>query len=122
MKTYLLLMALFINSIWAVNAQVDLIWGTQFGTDKDDKTRNVYADSSDNIYVVGKTKGAIGKMNIGKNDGFIVKIDSAANMIWSIQMGSVEDDEFTHVVTDPSGNIYATGFIGVDEQNKSIRN
>src|SRR5512145_1194588 len=122
MKMYFLVMLFSIISLCAVNAQVDFIWGTQFGTDEDDKTRNLYADSSDNIYVVGKTRGVIGKENFGKNDGFIVKIDSTANMIWSIQIGSVEDDEFTHVVTDNSGNIYATGFMGVDELNKSTKN
>ena len=122
MKKNILLIIFFLQSICALNAQVDFIWGKQFGTDKDDKTRNLVVDSSSNVYVVGKTKGVIGKENFGKNDGFIVKIDSAANTIWSIQIGSIEDDEFTYVTVDKSGNIYATGFMGVAEKNKLTKN
>ena len=122
MKKNIFLIFLFLQSVFDLNAQVDFIWGKQFGTDKDDKTRNLVVDSSSNIYVVGKTKGVIGKENFGKNDGFIVKIDSAANTIWSIQIGSIEDDEFTYVTVDKSGNIYATGFMGVAEKNKLTKN
>ena len=101
-------------------AQVDFVWGKQFGTDQDEKTRNLTVDALGNVYVVGKTKGAIGKENFGRNDGFIVKIDSAANTIWSKQIGSVGDDELSHVAVDQSGNIIATGFIEADKNNKDV--
>ncbi len=120
MKKNLLLILFFIQSICALNAQVDFIWGKQFGTDKDEKTRNLIVDSSGNIYIVGKTKGIIGTENFGKNDGFITKIDSAANIIWSKQIGSVGDDELSHVAVDETGNIYATGFIADTKKNLDI--
>ena len=115
MNKHLLLVALFLN-IWCMStAQVDFMWGKQIGTEKDEKTRNLNIDTSGNIYLVGKTKGAIGKENFGKNDAFIIKVDSSANAVWSIQIGSSGDDELSHVAVDESGNIYAVGFIGVRE-------
>ncbi len=114
----LLIISLFLS--YPNYAQVDFVWGKQFGTLKDEKTRNLVIDASSNVYVVGKTKGAIGKENAGKNDGFIVKIDSAANMIWARQIGSDGDDELSHAAVDKSGNIYATGFIEVNGKNKDV--
>ncbi len=119
MKKHVFFIILFSLSLYTVSAQVDFIFGKQFGTTQDDKTRNLVTDSLGNIYVLGRTKGAIGKTNFGKNDGFIVKIDSSANLIWSKQIGSTEDDELEHAFIDKSGNIYVTGIIGVDEKNTS---
>ena len=119
MKKYLFSIILFLLSICTASAQVDFIFGKQFGTSEDDKTRNLVTDSLGNIYVLGKTKGAIGEENYGKNDGFILKIDSTANIIWAKQIGSTEDDELVHATIDRSGNIYIIGVIGVDEKNTS---
>ncbi len=110
-----LLACMFLNTMGIVHAQ-DFIWGKQFGTAQDEKTRNLVVDSSGNVYVVGKTKGAIGKQNYGGNDGFIVKIDDQGNIIWTRQFGTEGDDELTHVTVDKSGYIYATGFIA-DKNN-----
>lgn len=119
MKKKLFFNVLFLLSVCTTRAQVDFIFGKQFGTNQDDKARNLVTDSMGNIYVLGKTKGAIGNENYGKNDSFIVKIDSSANTIWSKQVGSTEDDELTHAAIDESGNIYITGDIGVNEKNTS---
>jgi len=122
MKRNLLFVILVILSVDNINAQVDFVWGKQFGTEKDDKTRNLVANSSGDIYVLGKTKGKIGKENFGKNDGFVTKIDSVACTVWSIQIGSEEEDELKHAAIDKSGNLYVTGFIGTDAQNSSVSN
>jgi hypothetical protein len=79
-------------------------------------------DSLDNAYVFGKTNGKVGKENFGKYDGFIVKIDGAANTIWATQVGSKEEDDLFNAAIDGLGNLYVTGFIGVDAKNTSIPN
>lgn len=123
MKKKILVIIAFTSIFFSyIHAQVDFVWGKQFGTDKDDKTRNVIADSSGNIYVLGKTTGVIEKENFGKSDGFIIKIDSAANTIWTIQIGSKEDDDLVSAAIDKSGNVYVTGFIGVGDKNMSNPN
>jgi hypothetical protein len=120
-KRFLFILMLFFF-IRTVSAQVDFVWGKQFGTNSDERTRNLMVDSFNNVYVFGKTNGKVGKENFGKYDGFIVKIDSAANTIWSKQVGSKEDDDLTYAAIDGLGNLYVTGHIGVDAKNTSIPN
>lgn len=113
---------LFLSLTGIVKAQADFVWGKQFGSDKDDKARDLVIDSSNNIYVVGKTNGLIGKEHFGKNDAFIAKIDGDANSIWTKQFGSSENDEFNSVTTDKYGNIYATGITNIVEKNNTYIN
>lgn len=98
--------------------QADFIWGKQFGSEQDDKTRNLVADTSGNIFIVGKTMGKLGQEYFGKSDGFIAKIDSAARLLWVRQIGSKEDDELKHADVDASGNLYAIGYICPDDVNR----
>lgn len=120
MKKNLLFVVMILLIMSSAKAQVDFVWGKQFGTDKEEKTRNLITDSSGNVYVLGKTMGAIGKENFGKNDGFIVKVDSSANTIWTLQIGSKEDDDLEHAAIDNAGNLYVTGFIGVNDKNTFV--
>lgn len=122
MKKYLLFILIPLASIIAYCGQVDFVWGKQFGSDGDERTRNLMIDSFNNVYVFGKTKGKVGQEYFGKYDGFIVKIDSAANTVWARQIGSKEEDDFFNAAADESGNLYVTGYIGVDAKDTSIPN
>lgn len=106
----------------SVNAQVNFIWGKQFGSDNDEKARNIISDTLNNVYVFGKTKGEFGGETFGKQDGFVVKIDSAANIVWKVQIGSKYDDDIKQATVDASGNIYITGQIGIDRLDSSENN
>jgi hypothetical protein len=117
-----LLFVLILFLVGRACAQVDFVWGRQFGSDRDERTRNLIIDSSNNIYVFGKTNGKVGKENFGKYDGFIVKIDSVANTIWSLQIGSKGEDDLFNAAVDGFGNLYVTGYIGVDSENTSTSN
>ena len=122
MKKNLLIILTLILSINTVGAQVDFIWGKQFGSDRDERTRNLMIDSSNNVYVFGKTNGKVGRKNFGKYDGFIVKIDSAANTLWALQIGAKEEDDLFNAAIDRFGNLYVTGYTGVKTKNPSILN
>jgi len=76
------------------------------------------ADASGNVYVVGKTMGKLGQQYYGKSDGFIFKVDSTARLLWSLQIGSKEDDELKHADVDASGNLYVTGYICPDDVSR----
>ena len=108
-RTFLFYLTL-IFSVSTVSAQVDFNWGRQFGSDRDERTRNLMIDSLNNVYVIGKTNGIVSEENFGKYDGFIVKVDSAANIIWSTQIGSKEDDDLFNAAIDGAGNLCATGY------------
>lgn len=117
-RVFVIISILTLLSMPATYAQLDLIWGKQFGSEQDDKTRNLVADTWGNIFIVGKTMGKLGQKYYGKSDGFIAKIDSNARLQWILQFGSKEDDELKHADVDQSGNLYATGYICPDEINR----
>ena len=58
----------------------NLIWGTQFGSDKADRGYDVTANAAGEVYVVGSTSGDLaGISNPGapyRSGGFLTKLDS----------------------------------------------
>jgi hypothetical protein len=117
-RIFFIISALILMSVTATYAQPDFIWGKQFGSEQDDKTRNLVADISGNIFIVGKTTGKLGQECYGKSDGFIAKIDSTARLLWIQQIGSKENDELKHADVDMLGNLYAVGYICPDDINR----
>jgi hypothetical protein len=52
-------------------------------------------------------------------DGFITKIDSTGNIIWTKQIGTPEDDMIFDFIIDKAGGLYATGAtVGAFGENK----
>jgi Beta-propeller repeat len=92
-----------------VKSQTNFIWGKQFGSDKDEYALNHVIDNNGNIYIAGKTNGIINDKNYGQNDGFITKIDSLGNIIWSRQFGSDGDEDIQWSAIDNTGCVYITG-------------
>ena len=92
-----------------LKSQTDIIWGKIFGSQQDEYVLNHVMDASGNLYVAGKTTGIIGTENFGKNDGFLTKIDSAGNVLWSRQFGTPGEEDIQWCAIDKSGNIYLTG-------------
>ena len=79
-------------------------------------------DSSDNIYVTGKTAGGLdGNTNAGGSDIFLVKYNSSGTKQWTKQLGSSIDDVAMDVAVDSFNNIYVTGHTGggLDDNNNS---
>lgn len=102
----------FLTLFAAVNnaeSQTSLIWGIQFGSDKEEYAYNHLTDSKGNVYVAGNTAGIMDGKNYGKNDGFLSKIDSQGNTIWTKQFGSAGDENIQWSAIDDSGFIYVTG-------------
>jgi hypothetical protein len=90
-------------------SQDSFIWGKQFGSEKDEYVMNHLIDSSGNIYVAGKTTGTMDSWNSGMNDGFLTRIDSAGNTLWTRQFGSEGDEDVQWSAIDETGCVYITG-------------
>jgi len=85
-------------------------WTRQLGTSNSDAGRGVAVDTSGNIYITGYTNGGLdGNTNIGGEDIFLVKYNSAGTKQWTRQLGTTSSDAANGLALDASGNIYITG-------------
>ncbi len=75
----------------------------------------VASDPFGNVYVVGRTAGALdGNSNLGNYDFFVVKFGPTGNWLWTRQDGTGQDDDARAVATDASGHVFVTGFVRGD--------
>lgn len=112
----LVLLAAFRNA----DCQTNFVWGKQFGSFEEDYTLNHVVDKDGNIYVAGKTKGSLDGQNQGENDGYITKIDSLSNTVWTKQFGTSRNDDVQWSAIDEKGCVYITGITpgSMEGQNK----
>ena len=103
----IILFAVILTNI--LKSQDNFVWGKQLGTDVEEYTLNHVIDQIGNIYISGKTTGAMDGNNFGKNDGFITKIDSSGNTIWTKQFGTAEEEDVQWSAIDEKSCVYITG-------------
>lgn len=102
--------------------QGEVEWSRQFGTDSIDVAKGIYADPSGFVYITGFTGGTMGKSSMGKTDGFIMKLDSKGNQLFTYQYGTPLDDYSYAVTGDGNSAIYVCGSTWGDiaEKNKGF--
>ena len=70
-----------------------------------DEGHSMVIDSSDNMYIVGKTAS----FTVGGYDIFLVKYDSSGVQEWNRTWGETNNDEGYGIALDSTGNIYVVG-------------
>jgi hypothetical protein len=118
MKTLIALSSLILGTC-CVSAQDVKVWTRFTGSTSDDQGYAVAVDSSGNALVAGATQGSIAGGNAGRYDMFVAKYNAAGTRIWVRQRGSDQREFAYGVATDPSGNIYTTGYTGGDLDGNS---
>lgn len=101
----------------AVSCENKVIWGQQMGSLYEDLTVTIAVDAKGNSYAAGYTLGDVGGVNKGDKDILVTKLDSAGNVLWTLQEGSDSNDSATYIVLNAAGEIYITG-----NTNGSIEN
>ncbi|MDP6976557.1 MAG: hypothetical protein QF575_08335, partial [Acidimicrobiales bacterium] len=114
-----------------------LVWSSLMNADSDDYLENCAVDSSGNVYVAGRFKGAMdfdddGTTEVtalddadGGSDAFVAKLDSSGAVVWWKVVGNTSDVSSQldtalgyGVGVDSSGNVYFgghfTGTIDID--------
>ncbi|MDP4275892.1 MAG: hypothetical protein Q8907_16615, partial [Bacteroidota bacterium] len=119
LKNLTVVTSVFISMKIYSQSPPEIIWGRQFGTDKEEYCMNHVNDGSGNIYVCGKTTGSLTGKNFGKNDGFITKMDASGNVIWTRQFGTSEDENVLWSAIDCHGCVYITGSTTGDMEGKN---
>jgi hypothetical protein len=106
--TIIAIVAWFMMSLNAYS-QTSLVWGRQFGSDKEEYAMNHVADAKGNIFIAGKTTGNMDGINAGANDIFLTRFDNSGLITWTRQIGSSGDEDTQWSAIDQDGNIYITG-------------
>ncbi|MEI1278547.1 SBBP repeat-containing protein [Leptospira venezuelensis] len=78
---------------------------------KQTRAQGITSDSLGNIYITGYTSGNLdGQTKTGSYDLFVIKYDSNGNKMWTRLLGASGATTYSrHIVSDSSGNVYATG-------------
>jgi hypothetical protein len=87
----------------------NVLWTRQFGSNLEDSSYSISADSLGNVFVAGLTRGDMHGTNQGFADAFVSKLDSAGNVAWSRQLGANSWDFGYAVAADGLGNAYLGG-------------
>ena len=86
------------------------LWTSQFGTSAFDAAVGVASDSGGNVYVAGRTEGALpGQAAAGELDAYIRKYDRNGRVVWTRQFGTPFADDGRDVAVDPGGNVFVVG-------------
>lgn len=103
----------------------NFMWAGRFGGTSYEYGNSVQTDSQDNIYLSSSFHdtidfdpgpGVFNMVSKGNLDVFVIKLNSANNLIWAKQMGGNDVDEVSDMVMDKHNNFYITGaFKGVSD-------
>lgn len=97
-----------------------LLWATFYGGNKEEWAYSVTTDGSNNIFVSGETvspnfpvynAGTFYQAALtGDEDVFILKFDASGSRMWATYYGGDKKEGGYGITTDPSGNIFVTGY------------
>jgi hypothetical protein len=89
-----------------------LAWTSQWGTSAVDEATGVARGPSGELWVCGRTSGALKGNNAGQNDAFVSKLSNEGSVLWSVQLGSAETEDGNQIAVDASGNAFLVGTTG----------
>lgn len=98
-----------------LNSDGQHLWSTFLGGANDDFGWGIAVDGSGNCYVTGYSdssgwvSGGFDPSHNGAIDGYIAKLNTDGQHLWSTFFGGANDDHGQAIAVDGSGNCYATG-------------
>ena len=97
-----------------------VVWAKSFGGSITDKLSSMVIDASGNLFVYGMfesptiTFGTTTLTNISGHDMYIAKLNNAGTVLWAKSErwgpGTTYLNQAIDAATDPSGNVYVTGY------------
>jgi len=88
-------------------------WIQQIGTAGDDFAYGVATDAGGDVFIAGYTRGSLlGFTNAGGADAFVMGFDPGGQLLWTHQVGTIDDDYGLGVTTDGGGNVFVAGSAG----------
>ena len=96
-----------IFSTLKVSSTKTFTWSRQVGTLSADEGHALVIDSTQNVYVSGRTNGQLGATQFANYDGFLMKYDKGGVQQWIIQFGTTGDDSPYGLCVDTNDKLYA---------------
>jgi hypothetical protein len=87
-----------------------LLWRKQLGSSDSDFSFGVATDSQGNVFISGRTYGALAGSYRGRGDAWVAKFRPYGALMWVQQLGTSELDYSNGVATDSRGNVFISGF------------
>ena len=86
------------------------LWTRQFGGAGGDGAAGVALDATEQVYIVGTTRGTMpGQTTGGDYDAFARKYDPAGTEVWTRQFGGIEGEGARGVALGPEGRLLIVG-------------
>ena len=97
-----------------INTNGEGVWARRYGDEEHQYAYDIALDNNGNVLLTGRYDGTI---NFGGNtlldedgyDGFVVKLDSDGNHLWSNGYGGADDQEPQQIAADGEGNVIVAG-------------
>ena len=91
-----------------------LLMAKNIGTTGDERANGIAIDKTNSIHnviwITGETNGDFGHaQSEGHQDPFLVKLNSNADIEFSLNLGAAQDDYATGIAVRPDGKVYITG-------------
>ena len=108
------------------DASGNVLWAKREGGPGLEIPYTIKVDNSDNIIVAGRFSslsvdfGEYTLNQAGSMDVFVVKYNSAGNVLWAKGAGGTGNDEAYSLDFDPSGNIYVAGYCNQNSKFESV--
>jgi hypothetical protein len=100
------------------NSNGNIVWGTYYGSIKDDYAYAITYDGNSHIYITGytldldsiATSGAYKTHRSDSDDAFLAKFNTSGSLAWGTYFGGSSIDRAYGVVCDVAGNVYIDGY------------
>lgn len=88
-----------------------LLWSKVIGGTKDDVPVKASVSDNGSIYLLASSQSndLDFKGNYGSNDMYLMKLDTAGNILWGKNFGGIQTDKGSALAIDKSGNLYTVG-------------
>lgn len=96
--------------------ELNFKWIKNYGGEGSEVITKGISDKMGNIYLIGNSYdlnviiGLDTIKNKGQQDGYIVKLQPNGNVEWTLNIGTIYNDELTGLVLDSNGNAYVSGY------------
>lgn len=106
------------GAILKLSPNGDFIWAKRIGGIYGDMVEAIKIDKNSNLFVGGEFSNTVdldpgvgisNATSAGASDMFILKMDTAGNLVWYEQIGSTMDDRVRDIEISENGEIYCAG-------------